>query len=39
MSCSGGIINLAEKPYTYDSSLLKILKKEGAIPFVRSNMP
>ena len=35
----GGIIDLAGKPFSYDSTLLKILKSEGAIPFVRGNMP
>ena len=39
MDCTGGLIDLAENPFNYDGTLLKILKKEGAIPFVRGNMP
>ena len=35
----GGVIDLGEKPFDYDGPLLQLLKKEGAIPFVRCNMP
>lgn len=36
---SCGVISNLEKPAQEDSVLVKVLKEQGAIPFVRTNLP
>ncbi|XP_030583477.1 vitamin D3 hydroxylase-associated protein-like [Archocentrus centrarchus] len=37
--CSCGVVNNLDQPAEKDSVLVQVLKKQGAIPFVKTNLP
>ena len=37
--CTGGMVELIGHPYPQDCTLVQQLKREGAVPFVRTNVP
>ncbi|XP_041359125.1 vitamin D3 hydroxylase-associated protein-like isoform X2 [Gigantopelta aegis] len=37
--CTAGMLHYVDKPVQDDAVLVKVLKRQGAIPFVRTNLP